>query len=167
MRNDIVKNIIFVTSLILAVTWMCAIFGFSANNAEESTMQSNGVTEFLIKVFNPDFDDLSEEEKKEMIESYDGIVRKLAHFCAYALLGFLLCVCICHAPFAANPVYLWPILISVAFATTDEFHQTFVDGRAGRFTDVLIDSAGTVCGVIFVWMTMQVIKKKIRSKRGS
>ena len=32
--------------------------------------------------------------------------------------------------------------ISARYAATDEFHQTFVDGRTGTPVDVLIDSAG-------------------------
>ena len=32
--------------------------------------------------------------------------------------------------------------ISLGYAATDEFHQTFVDGRKGTPVDVLIDSAG-------------------------
>ena len=32
--------------------------------------------------------------------------------------------------------------ISLVYAVTDEFHQTFVDGRNGTPVDVLIDSIG-------------------------
>ena len=34
------------------------------------------------------------------------------------------------------------IAISLAYAATDEFHQTFVEGRHGTPVDVLIDAAG-------------------------
>ena len=167
LRNDTVKNVIFVTSLILAVVWMCVIFGFSANNAEESTVQSNAVTEMIIRIFNPDFDNLTDAEKEEMIEMYDGRVRKLAHFCAYALLGFLLSISSCNVPFSIKVPYLWPFVVCFVFAMTDEYHQTFVDGRAGRFSDVIIDSSGAICGIAFLFIIMSVIKKKINAKRGA
>ena len=42
--------------------------------------------------------------------------------------------------------------ISLGYAATDEFHQTFVDGRKGTPVDVLIDSVGiaTAAAVIAV-----------------
>ena len=34
------------------------------------------------------------------------------------------------------------------YACTDEFHQLFMDGRAGQFKDVLIDTAGGSTGIL-------------------
>ena len=39
---------------------------------------------------------------------------------------------------------------STGFAALDEFHQLFVEGRAGSLKDVLIDSCGSLTGIIFV-----------------
>ncbi|HYI98071.1 MAG TPA: VanZ family protein [Thermoleophilaceae bacterium] len=36
------------------------------------------------------------------------------------------------------------LAIAIGYAVTDEIHQTFVDGRVGTWTDVLIDSAGAL-----------------------
>ena len=36
------------------------------------------------------------------------------------------------------------LAIAIGYAITDEIHQTFVDGRVGTWTDVLIDSAGAL-----------------------
>ena len=33
------------------------------------------------------------------------------------------------------------------YACTDEWHQTFVPGRAGLFSDVLVDTAGCIIGI--------------------
>jgi VanZ family protein len=41
-------------------------------------------------------------------------------------------------------------LICMIYASTDEFHQTFVDGRSGKSTDVLIDTSGTVFATIIL-----------------
>ena len=35
-------------------------------------------------------------------------------------------------------------------ACLDEFHQLFVRGREGKFTDVLIDTAGALLGIVIV-----------------
>lgn len=36
------------------------------------------------------------------------------------------------------------LLLTIAFAASDEWHQTFVEGRGGTVSDVLIDSAGAL-----------------------
>ena len=46
--------------------------------------------------------------------------------------------------------------MAAAYAASDEFHQLFVEGRAGRVSDVLIDSAGALAGVgictLCIWL---------------
>lgn len=166
------RKTVFAVSLVLVILWMSVIYGFSSNDAQASTEQSNIVTEFLIRIFNPTFDSLAEDVRDELVATYDGIVRKTAHFCAYALLGALMSACLIFAPFvspAALPYKpsLAALALCVAFAASDEYHQTFVDGRAGRFTDVLIDGAGAVCGIIFAVTVLLLVEKKIKAKRGA
>lgn len=58
------------------------------------------------------------------------------HFTEYAILAFLL-----HRAIR-NP---WAVIgIAVAFAASDEFHQTFVADRGGLASDVVIDSCGAL-----------------------
>ncbi len=42
------------------------------------------------------------------------------------------------------------MVIAVAYSITDEYHQTFVDGRVGAVTDVLIDAAGAVSAAALI-----------------
>jgi VanZ family protein len=71
------------------------------------------------------------------------IARKLAHFSEYALLTALwaraLAGRLTHGRALAGAV-----AIAVAYSITDEYHQTFVEGRVGAVTDVLIDTAGAL-----------------------
>lgn len=168
MKKDRIRLAVFVTSLVLAVAWMIVIYGFSSNNAVESTVQSHAVTEFLIKIFNPDFENMTPEVQEQMISDLDGIVRKTAHFVAYAALGVLVYTCVASFPFAKKEKLFLYILtafpVCVAFAVTDEYHQTFVSGRAGRFTDVLIDSGGAACGIAMAVLVVMLIKRKIKLK---
>jgi VanZ family protein len=46
------------------------------------------------------------------------------------------------------------------YACTDEFHQTFIDGRTGKFSDVMVDAIGFVSSGVLV-MLGQIIKDKI------
>ena len=48
---------------------------------------------------------------------------------------------------------LVPWLLAALYAVSDEMHQTFVPGRSGRMTDVLIDAVGAAAGVsVMVWL---------------
>jgi VanZ family protein len=67
---------------------------------------------------------------------WDTIIRKAAHMAEYGLLWFLWYRALeLHSPLPAAA-------IALAYAASDEFHQTFVDGRHGSPLDVLIDAAG-------------------------
>ena len=42
--------------------------------------------------------------------------------------------------------------LSLLFAIPDEYHQAFVPGRGGTWSDVAIDSLGVVLAASFVWL---------------
>jgi VanZ family protein len=71
----------------------------------------------------------------------DQIGRKLIHFAEYALLCFLWWRALVTVTSADRALVL-AFLLATGYAATDEFHQTFVDGRHGSAVDWLIDSAG-------------------------
>ena len=71
------------------------------------------------------------------------LLRKVAHFSEYALL----CALWFRALRSALPLdraLAVGVGICVAYAVTDELHQTLVDGRIGTWHDVLIDAAGAL-----------------------
>lgn len=41
----------------------------------------------------------------------------------------------------------WALTACVLVASTDETIQRFVSGRSGQISDVLLDSAGALCGI--------------------
>jgi VanZ family protein len=71
----------------------------------------------------------------------DLIGRKLIHFAEYALLCFLWWRALVTVT-SPGRAALWAFLLASGYAITDEFHQTFVDGRHGSPLDWAIDSAG-------------------------
>ena len=54
------------------------------------------------------------------------------------------------------------ILFVFLYACTDEFHQLFIEGRSGRFRDVLIDTAGGFLCYIIILIKNKRKKKNIR-----
>ena len=71
----------------------------------------------------------------------DLIGRKLIHFAEYALLCFLWWRALVTVT-SPGRAALWAFLLASGYAITDEYHQTFVDGRHGSPLDWAIDSAG-------------------------
>jgi VanZ family protein len=74
----------------------------------------------------------------------DFPVRKLVHFLEYALLARLFLRAVRGSAPLDRKHLVWALALTVLYACTDEYHQTFVLGRAGRGFDVLIDSAGAL-----------------------
>jgi VanZ family protein len=73
---------------------------------------------------------------------WDLVLRKLAHMTEYAVLGFLLLRAIGRE--------LPAVAIGVAYAVTDEIHQSFVEGRHGAWYDVALDAVGVLVGIYAV-----------------
>jgi len=64
---------------------------------------------------------------------WDLVLRKLAHMTEYGLLWWFWARAV--GPRAA-------LAITLGYAATDEYHQTFVEGRHGTPVDVAIDAVG-------------------------
>jgi len=77
---------------------------------------------------------------------WDTVLRKLAHAGEYAVLGALLVRAVGHAGVACA--------LGLAYAISDEIHQTFVAGRAGSPVDVVIDAVGVLLGVL-LWVRLR------------
>ena len=140
-------------SLILLVAWMCVIFCFSAENAEKSDSTSDEVIVKVVEHVYPKYKTLPEKEQKEVVEKFSFPVRKLAHFSEFFLLGILSAVF--FATFISIKVNLrvvLALLLGLLYATSDEIHQLFIDGRACRFTDVLIDFSGVALAVLLIYI---------------
>ena len=65
---------------------------------------------------------------------WDLVLRKLAHMAEYGLLWWLWLRALGRPNVAAA--------IAIAYPISDEFHQSFVEGRVGSPVDVLIDATG-------------------------
>ncbi|HEX8924066.1 MAG TPA: VanZ family protein [Patescibacteria group bacterium] len=48
-------------------------------------------------------------------------------------------------------LFRYSIPAAYLYSLTDEFHQTFVKGRTGKFTDTLIDLIGITVGSLLLW----------------
>ena len=134
----------------ITILWMVVIFSFSAKPAVQSTEMSTSVGKMICRIFVHDFSSWSDEKQEELAAKIDHPVRKCAHASEYALLGALVLLTACTYAKMSPKTVAAAVIISVLYAASDEFHQRFVPGRSCQFTDVLIDSAGVMVGVLFV-----------------
>lgn len=75
---------------------------------------------------------------------YDYPLRKLAHMGEYGILWFLTRRAL-DGTFLQGRSRMGPVvafLFAVLYAMSDEWHQSQVPGRAGLWSDVLIDASG-------------------------
>ncbi|MEA2479240.1 MAG: hypothetical protein QOJ07_1162 [Thermoleophilaceae bacterium] len=81
--------------------------------------------------------------------TWDLILRKAAHMTEYGLLCALWWRAL-RGTAASGRALAAAWAIAVAYASTDEFHQTFVRGRHGSPVDVLIDATGAAIAAALI-----------------
>ncbi|MBN1528338.1 MAG: VanZ family protein [Thermoleophilaceae bacterium] len=72
---------------------------------------------------------------------WDLLLRKIVHFATYGLLCLLLWRPLLTVTTPQRAI-LAALVIASIYAASDEWHQTFVEGRHGTPVDWLIDTAG-------------------------
>ena len=142
---------------VLSVLCMIIIFCFSMENSDESSKTSGKLTEAAVEIIVDDYEALPHNEQAELADIIEHIIRKLAHFSLYTVLGFLVsCTAGKRKLFSKASAIV--LAICFIYACSDELHQFFVPGRACQFTDVLIDSTGALTGILISMAAFLAIK---------
>ena len=110
--------------LALTVLWLAVIWGHSMMPAEDSGAESNFLAEWIMQ-YLPWMDDY--------------VIRKVAHFAEYMVLGGLLYGAF---PQRGRSAVTASVLAGVLIALIDETIQLFSPGRSGQIADVWLDMAG-------------------------
>jgi hypothetical protein len=81
----------------------------------------------------------------------DLLLRKLGHVTEYTVLTLCWWRALRGLGMARDnrSVVALAVAIALAFSASDEFHQTFVDGRHGTPVDVLIDAIGMTLAAVY------------------
>lgn len=161
-----IASVLLVLSL---ASIMLFIFVRSSKDAAESSGESgrivHAVKTVIVKI-DKELENLDENEELALSDSISFIVRKLAHFSIFALLGANACA-LMYSLAPKRPLFIYPVLFSAFYAFTDELHQYFVPGRSMELRDMLIDTAGAALGAAVIAIAYRLYKKSKRGKENA
>lgn len=152
-------NILRISFLILIIINSLIIFGFSSQNGEESSNLSKMIITKIANILN-----VKEENKTIFLDLGEKVIRKLAHFSIYTLLG----IWSISFLYTFNIKLKYQVIITSVwgflYALTDEFHQMFSNGRHASIDDVIIDTLGVIFGLLLVLLILKVKETIINKK---
>ncbi len=134
----------------LVAVCMGIIFYFSSRTATESSAQSDSILNIIYKLFG-----------ENGVTVF--IVRKSAHFLEFAGLSFLFSIAF-YQQFKTVK-FILPVCCTSLYAVTDEVHQLFVEGRACKFFDWVVDTTGGLFGFLLFLISFMIISKIINIKK--
>lgn len=155
--SRIKRNILRIIFLSLLFITFFAIFQFSAQVGEKSDGVSKNLLSKIIDT-SQYTRDLSEQTKNQLLEHGNPIIRKLAHFSIYALVGIWIMAFMSTFNIRLYKKWIISMAVGICYAIADEFHQGFVDGRSPAITDVGIDSLGVFSGILIILIIISVYK---------
>lgn len=161
MKIDMKINILRAILIALLIIQMWVIFGFSGQNGEESGSISRKITEAVTKNISS-IQNLEKQEKEKVLNKIEHIIRKLAHFSLYAVIGFLLMSLMSTYNLKQKNRILVSCSVGLLYAISDEIHQAFIPGRGPQIADVGIDFSGVVVGIL---ISILIIKILINNKK--
>lgn len=159
-----IKIAIWIPVILMAIT----IFGFSKQNGTESSGLSEKVAVYVIDIADHvGVIHVDDSNRTIYIEKLQTPIRKGAHMSEYAVFGILVFIALTVDGVRFKLRYCITIAGVFLFACTDEFHQLFVPGRSGKFTDVLIDTCGCLIAMVVIqFIHHAVLRKKSKNQKG-
>ena len=122
-----------VIAWLLFVSWLILIFYFSNQPGSISSDLSNHVLKTILNnLAISNFTVLA------------GILRKLAHFSEYFILSFLTLNLVKQYKVVSPYDFVLVMFFCFFYASSDEFHQLFIENRTASFLDVLLDYSGSL-----------------------
>ena len=164
----------------LTILQVLIIFSFSIQSADQSTVLSEGITEQVKS--REKFEEQVAQQKDENGEKrykndyavemiarqeslkLENVIRKFAHAFLFFLLGSYIIFLARAYGISRKISVVVAVLFSGAVTFSDETIQLFSEGRAGRFTDVLIDVGGAVFAAT-LFIVGGLLYEKIKSGR--
>lgn len=132
---------------LLSLLWVFVILWFSLQDGSTSSLQSGFITANIQRVLSS----IGIVVERQLL---GFLIRKTAHFTEFFILGVLVKQ---SAYEMKNNLILY---LSFLVPIIDETVQSFVPGRAMTLMDMLIDSAGILCGIFVVYMLKSLFSQR-------
>ena len=163
MKNKIIKII----SWLLVIIWMIIIFMFSSMDTNESNSKSENTINKVIETTLDTTNNIGITDKHPSNNKINNVVktlnyplRKCMHASIYLILAILLINALTKYKIKISKKLFITLILCFIYALLDEYHQTFVFGRTGQFSDVLIDTTGSSIGIIIYLIKYKLYDKK-------
>lgn len=132
---------------------------FTASSDQASSHRTSRIIAPVVRWLFPDW-------SETQVDLAVLVVRKVAHFVEYSVLAVLVWRALWRPqPRDARPwdwrVATWTLAVVVAYAVSDEYHQTFVPNREGSPWDVLVDTVGGLCGLLGAWGVYSAWRRRV------
>lgn len=154
------KSVVFTIKLLLVILLLVFIWGNSFLPGELSERESEKVLEILEPVVVPvtrALNGMGYDLDEHMV------VRKLAHFTEYAVLGVLMYLLFVKPDGRSR--YLLPAGLCLVAAGIDEGIQILAVDRGPALRDVALDFCGSAVGILAASFVIMLIYYKVRSER--
>ena len=159
-REKMKVNILRIVLILLLLSTFFIIFGFSSQDGETSGGISRNITNKILQ-FSNEYKALEQEEKEQIANRTEKIIRKIAHFSIYTLVGLLLMGLLSTYNIKENWRIILSVLSGMMYAISDEIHQSFTPGRSPKITDIYIDTLGVILGVLLILLGIKIYNKYI------
>ncbi len=147
------RRFVFVLKVLLVLAMLAFIWGQSLMPGAASQMESDSVLKLVYPVV-----ELLQKALAALGRTYDPtfLVRKLAHFTEYAVLGVLMFVLFLQPEGGGR--YIPPMGLCLAAAAVDEGLQFFAVDRGPALRDVILDFTGSCAGILAAGLCVVVLQ---------
>jgi VanZ family protein len=104
---------------------------------------------------------------RHRFDIFHAVLRKCGHFTGYAILSLLFFRALLNtfslatAAAAYRSFAVASIVFTFVVASLDEWHQTFLPKRTGKFSDVLLDTAGAIAVQVALLLVLRIRQSKL------
>ena len=144
-----------------AAILMLVIYQFSSKTADLSGESSLAISKAVLHFYET-ISKIQWQQgyREEILGVLDHVVRKTAHFTEYAILAATFSFHFTVWRKKAWQRIALPVLLAGLYAAGDEYHQTFVAGRSGQVSDVLLDTTGAFVGALIFFLLVYLLQKR-------
>ncbi len=152
------KKIIYILLIILCMT---TIYLFSNKNSISSNNTSKKLVNSIVTVY----ESITNQKinRNQITNKLNYPIRKLAHYSVYFILGIFIYKLILLTKYRYKEAIT--LFLCLIYASLDECHQLYISGRTGQFSDVLIDTLGSLTAITFIYLLNKLRKNNSLKKQ--